>query len=504
MDLASKIFLAAYFSILAALACFGWHRYHLTYLFYRYRKRKPRGVPSFEDIPQLPAVTVQLPIYNEKYVVERLLNAACALDYPREKLEIQLLDDSTDETRQLAQREVKRLRALGYPVVYRHREHRRGYKAGALNEGLEAARGRFVAVFDADFVPPKDFLKKIIPYFYGAERFGMVQARWGHLNQDYSIMTQAQSVLLDGHFVIEHGGRNRSGRFFNFNGTAGVWDRRCIEEAGGWHYDTLTEDLDLSYRAQLKGWNFLYVPELEVPAELPVDMTGFKSQQHRWSKGSIQTAKKLIPAILKSDLTWKLKFEACFHLLNNFAYVFMLALALLLPVSVYLRHYYQLNFTLYFDVVVFILATLSVGTFYGCSLKEIYPGWKVRLMYLPLNLALGMGMSVNNSRAVLEALFGRQSSFQRTAKYAISKKGQRWHDKKYRAPFSWSSLFEIALGLYFTVGVGYALANGLWATLYGLMMFQVGFLYVGVMSLMQGRSFRLFFMPWKASSLPAD
>jgi glycosyltransferase involved in cell wall biosynthesis len=399
---------------------------------------------------------------------------------------------------------VERLQALGHPVVYLHREHRQGYKAGALNYGLQCAKGRFVAVFDADFVPQPDFLKKIIPYFYGETKYGMVQARWGHLNQDYSLMTQAQSVLLDGHFIIEHGGRNRSGRFFNFNGTAGVWDRQCIVDGGGWQFDTLTEDLDLSYRAQLKGWKFLYVPEVAVPAELPVDMNGFKSQQHRWSKGSIQTAKKLLPQIIKSRLPFKVKWEACLHLLNNVAYVLMVALALMMPLSIYLRHKYQLDYSLYFDLPIFILATLSLGTFYACSQREIYPDWKKRLLYLPMNLALGVGMAVNNSRAVLEAVIGWESSFQRTAKYAISKRGQRWQDKKYKGALGWGSLFEFCLGLYFTAGLVFALSQGLWSALYCLLMFQVGFLYVGGLSLFQGRSFFPFLTGWKTSGLPAE
>lgn len=492
MDLGAKLFLIAYFIILGLLVLFGWHRYYLTYLFYRHKKNLPGKVPTLDELEKklgaLPKVTVQLPIYNEKYVVERLLNQVAALDYPQDRLEIQLLDDSTDETRQIAQQAVERLQKQGKPVVYLHRSNRVGFKAGALAEGLKQAKGDYIAVFDADFLPQKDFLTKLIPYFFGSEEYGMIQARWGHVNQNYSLMTQAQSVLLDGHFIIEHAARNRSGRFFNFNGTAGIWDRRCIEDAGGWQFDTLTEDLDLSYRAQIKGWKFLYLPEFEVPAELPVDMNAFKSQQHRWAKGSIQTAKKLVPQILKSSLPWRVKLESCFHLLNNMAYLFMLLLSLMLPASMMIRHEYQMDYSFFIDLPVFVLATLSMAIFYAASQREIYSDWKSRLFYLPLNLALGIGLAVNNARAVLEALIGKESPFQRTAKYAIAKKGERWNHKKYRSSINLGTLVEMGLGIYFTVALGFAIFFQMWSTLYCLVLFQIGFLYVGGLSLFQGRS----------------
>jgi len=504
MDLAATLFLGVYFSILFLLVIFGWHRYFLTYLYYRHHKFRVEGVPRFEEIKELPLVTVQLPIFNEKYVVERLVEKACALDYPRDRLEIQLLDDSTDETLQIADRVVRRFQKKGYPIVHLHRKNREGYKAGALKEGLQKAKGRYIAIFDADFIPTPDFLKRVIPYFFAKEEYGMVQARWSHVNQDYSLMTQAQSVLLDGHFIMEHGGRNRSGRFFNFNGTAGIWDRQCIEDAGGWELDTLTEDLDISYRAQMKGWKFLFVPEVAVPAELPVEMNGFKSQQHRWSKGSIQTAKKLAYKIFRSPLPWKVKAEACFHLLNNFAYLLMVLLSLMMPVSIYIRHLYGLEFSYWVDLPIFLLATLSMAVFYGCSQKEIYPDWKSRLIYLPLNLALGIGMCINNTRAVLEALLGRHSAFQRTAKFAISKKSDRWQNKKYKSSVSLGTLLEILLGLYFSGALVFAVLHGMWATLYCLLLFQVGFLYVGLYSLFQARPLLGSLPPLEARSLSID
>jgi cellulose synthase/poly-beta-1,6-N-acetylglucosamine synthase-like glycosyltransferase len=504
MQTSAILILGTYFFVLGLLATFGLHRYFLTYLYYRYKQKLPRGIPPFEELSEVPWVTVQLPIYNEKYVVERLVRQVCNLDYPRDRLEIQVLDDSTDETQQIAEAVVRQYRENGFQIVYHHRQNRMGFKGGALEEGLRLAKGKYIAVFDADFLPPANFLKKMIPYFFGKEKYGMVQARWGHLNQDYSLMTQAQSILLDGHFVIEHTARNRSGRFFNFNGTAGVWDRQCIEDAEGWQFDTLTEDLDLSYRAQLKGWNFLYVPQVVVPAELPVDMNGFKAQQHRWAKGSIQTAKKLIPKIFKSPLPFRVKVESCFHLLNNLAYVLMLILSFLMPFSLYFRHQNGLDSILWLDFPVFVLATLSVGSFYCCSQREVYTDWKARLIYLPLNLAMGIGLAVNNSKAVLEALFNRESAFNRTAKYAIAKKTDRWQNKKYKSQFGVVTFIEIFLGLYFTVAVVYALFNGLWVTLYCLLLFQIGFLYVGILSFFQGRQW--FGLPpqFEASTLSVD
>jgi cellulose synthase/poly-beta-1,6-N-acetylglucosamine synthase-like glycosyltransferase len=287
MTLAETLTLAAYFFVLIILAVYGWHRYYLVWLYMKHRGNEPKPGPMPDP---LPVVTIQLPLYNEVYVADRLIEAVAAIEYPREKLEIQVLDDSTDETRTVADLAVRRLSAQGIDIKYYHRTDRRGYKAGALEEGLKAARGEFVAIFDADFIPTSDFLARLMPHFVD-DKVGMVQARWGHINQDYSLLTKIQAVLLDGHFILEHGARNRSGRFFNFNGTAGIWRRSAIDDAGGWQHDTLTEDLDLSYRAQLRGWRFVFVPGVIAPAEVPVEMNGFKSQQHRWAKGSIQTCR---------------------------------------------------------------------------------------------------------------------------------------------------------------------------------------------------------------------
>ncbi len=316
-------------------------------------------------------------------------------------------------------------------------------------------------------------------------------------------MTQAQSILLVGHFVIEHTARNRSGRFFNFNGTAGVWDRDCILAGGGWQFDTLTEDLDLSYRAQLKGWRFLYLPDMVVPAELPVDMNAFKSQQHRWAKGSIQTAMKLAKPLCQSSLPFKVKAEGLIHLFNNLAYPLVLLLSLLLPISVVIRHYYTWDFSFFIDIPIFILATFSMATFYACSQREAYAKWKCRLIYLPLNLAMGIGLAVNNSIAVVEALLKRKSPFCRTAKYAISDKGQAWSQTNYRNNYHWSTWIELALGLYFTGAVVFSCLHGMWSTLYCLAMFQLGYLYLGLLSLFQGRAVMQKLPAWETSSASA-
>ncbi len=326
------LLLIPYFSILSILALYGLHRYILVYKYFKYRRNVP--VAPSTPLALLPRVTIQLPVYNERFVVERLIEEVCHMDYPAELLEIQVLDDSTDDTAVIARDCVERHAALGHPIFYHHRTNREGFKAGALAEGMKTATGEFIAIFDADFLPPQDFLEKTLPYFQDA-RIGMVQTRWSYINRDYSILTRVQSILLDGHFVLEHGARSRSHCFFNFNGTAGIWRRKAIEEAGGWEHDTLTEDTDLSYRAQLRGWQFLYLPEVACSSELPVLMSSFKSQQARWAKGLIQTARKLLPTIWRSAAPRRIKVEATFHLTANICYPLMIVMAaLLLPAMI--------------------------------------------------------------------------------------------------------------------------------------------------------------------------
>ena len=376
-------------------------------------------------------VTVQLPIYNEMYVVDRLIEAVCDLDYPKDRLEIQVLDDSTDETRDRADLAVQRQFARGFDIKYLHRSDRTGYKAGALEAGLKVARGEYVAIFDADFVPPSDFLRRTVPYLVHDAGLAVVQARWGHLNDDYSMLTRVQAVLLDGHFVLEHGARNRSGCFFNFNGTAGIWRRTAIADAGGWQHDTLTEDLDLSYRAQMRGWRFMFLPDLLAPAEVPVEMNAFKTQQHRWAKGSIQTCRKILPLLLQSNLPLAVKVEAFFHLTANFNYLLMVVLSILMFPSMVVRYNMGLTEMLLIDVPLFAAATLSVVNFYLMSQREAYRDWRSRIKYLPIVLAVGIGLAVNNARAVLEALFNHDTEFARTPKYGIERNDDDWHHKKY-------------------------------------------------------------------------
>jgi cellulose synthase/poly-beta-1,6-N-acetylglucosamine synthase-like glycosyltransferase len=473
--------LATYFFILIILAGYGWHRYYLVYTYVKNRDKVPVPAGRFDTLPR---VTIQLPIYNEMYVADRLIDAVVTMDYPRELLEIQVLDDSTDDTSSIAELAVRRAAAQGVDITYLHRTDRTGYKAGALEAGMKVAKGEFVAIFDADFVPSSDFLHRTIHHFVDP-KVAVVQARWGHINADYSLLTKIQSVLLDAHFVLEHGGRNRAGCFFNFNGTAGVWRRAAITDAGGWHHDTLTEDLDLSYRAQLKGWRFIFMPDLVSPAEVPVEMNSFKSQQHRWAKGSIQTFIKLMPRILRSSQPLAVKAEAFFHLSANFNYLLMSLLSLLMFPAMVVRYSMGWTEMMLIDVPLFLAATASVGNFYIVSQRELYADWKQGLRYLPFLMSIGIGLCVNNTRAVIEAMFGKQSEFVRTPKYAIERSSDEWAGKKYHQSVGVQPLVELALGLYFTATVFYALSNQIYGTLPFLMLFQVGFLYTGLLSILQ-------------------
>jgi cellulose synthase/poly-beta-1,6-N-acetylglucosamine synthase-like glycosyltransferase len=476
------LILVTYFFVLSILAIYGWHRYYLVYLYMKHKGNAPVPLP---DLVNLPRVTVQLPIFNEMYVADRLIDTVCEIDYPRELLEIQVLDDSTDETTSIAELAVRRHAARGFNIQYLHRVDRTGYKAGALEAGLQQATGEFIAIFDADFIPSRDFLKRTLPHFSTDPKIGMVQARWGHINQDYSLLTKIQSILLDAHFVLEHGARNRSGCFFNFNGTAGIWRRETIGSAGGWQHDTLTEDLDLSYRAQLAGWRFVFLSDLVSPAEVPVEMNSFKSQQHRWAKGSIQTCIKLLPRILGSKQPFSVKAEAFFHLTANFNYLLMSLLSILMFPAMYVRFSMGWSEMLLIDVPLFFAATASVANFYVVSQRELYTDWRSRLKYLPFLMSIGIGLCVNNTRAVLEAMFGQQSEFARTPKYGIERDSDEWVGKKYHQAVGVQPMIELALGLYFTATVYYALVNQIYGTLPFLMLFQIGFLYTGLLSILQ-------------------
>jgi cellulose synthase/poly-beta-1,6-N-acetylglucosamine synthase-like glycosyltransferase len=479
--------LIPYFIVLTILAAYGAHRYWMVYLYYKHQKNKTTEPASHFPPDNMPRITVQLPIFNEQYVVDRLLDAVCRLSYPQDKLDIQMLDDSTDETVEVARILVDRYAALGHHVTYLHRDNREGFKAGALAEGLKTAKGEFVAIFDADFVPPPDFLLKCIHHFTDT-KIGMVQTRWTHINRDYSLLTQVEAILLDGHFVLEHSGRSRSGAFFNFNGTAGMWRRQAIDEAGGWEHDTLTEDTDLSYRAQLKGWKFLYLQDVECPAELPVEMTAFKTQQARWAKGLIQVSKKILPRVLKSDVPRSIKIEAWYHLTANISYPLMIVLSVLLMPAMIIRFYQGWFQMLYIDLPLFMASTFSISSFYLVSQRELYPReWPRTLLYLPFLMALGIGLTVTNTRAVLEALFGKQSVFARTPKYRVESRKDKVRATNYRRSLGWVPWVELLIGCYFAVTVYYAVENENYITVPFLLLFVLGYWYTGLMSLLQGR-----------------
>ncbi len=478
--------LIPYFIVLVILAVYGGHRYWMVYLYYKHKKKKTTAPAAYFE--ELPRVTVQLPIFNEQYVVDRLLDAVCKLEYPREKLDIQLLDDSTDETVVVACGLVERYAALGHPVSYLHRDNRSGFKAGALEEGLKTAKGEFVAIFDADFVPSPDFLLQCIHHFTNP-KIGMVQARWTHINRSYSLLTEVEAILLDGHFVLEHSARSRSGVFFNFNGTAGMWRRAAIDEAGGWQHDTLTEDTDLSYRAQLKGWKFLYLQDVECPAELPVEMTAFKTQQARWAKGLIQVAKKILPKVLASDAPRSVKIEAWYHLTANLSYPLMIVLSVLLLPAMVIRFYQGWFQMLYIDLPLFMASTFSISSFYLVSQKELFPRtWPRALLFLPLLMALGIGLTITNTRAVLEALAGKQTAFARTPKYRVdANKHKVAAAAKYRRRLGWVPWIELLIGSYFALTVYYAIDNENYFTVPFLLLFVIGYWCTGLMSLLQGR-----------------
>ena len=453
----------------------------MVYLFYRNRTSVP--VPRRALLP-LPKITVQLPVYNERYVVERLISAVAALDYPRALLEIQVLDDSTDDTAGIARAACERERARGVDIHYLHRGHRSGFKAGALKEGFEKSTGEFLFVFDADFVPPPNFIRDTLDFFSDPE-VGMVQARWDHLNRDFSLLTRLQAILLDGHFVVEHTARNRSGRFFNFNGTAGAWRRATIEEAGGWNADTLTEDIDLSYRAQLARWKFVYLKDVVSPAEVPVDINGFKSQQHRWAKGSIQTGQKLLPAIFRSAFPLRVKIESFFHLTNNFSYPLVVALSILIFPAMLIRHRLGWTHLILLDFPLFFVSTSSVILFYVASQKEIDPRWVRQLRYMPMVMSLGIGLAVNNAHAVLEAVLGRTGEFRRTPKYSVGNRPEDWRRKAYRTRVNPSFAFEIMLAIYFAITIAISLEEKIYLAVPFLMIFFSGYFYMAMLTVGQ-------------------
>lgn len=485
-----SFFTITYYLILSILFFYGLHRYYIGYLYYKYKNQPP--LSKTLDETSLPIVLIQLPVYNERFVVKRLIQNICKIDYPKHLLYIQVLDDSTDDSHLIAQHCVQEAQSQGFFIDYIHRDHRIGFKAGALDAGMKLCpQADFIAIFDADFIPNPLFLRQMLPYFIH-DHIGMVQSRWSHLNRDYSLLTQVQAILLDGHFMIEHTARHRSGRFFNFNGTAGIWRQHCIIEAGGWQHDTLTEDLDLSYRAQLKDWSFVFVNDILSPAELPIEMNAFKNQQHRWAKGSIQVARKLLPQILAGTSPLKIKCEAFFHLSANLAYLCMFVLLLIWPqMIIHNLHLSWFDHFLipYLDFGIWCGACFSVLVFYAISQREVNSDqFYKRIKFLPAVIAVGIGLTLNNSKATLEALVGHVSAFVRTPKWALSSQDAMTHTRFnlfYRGHKGVLPYLEGIFALYYLYTIYYCILWQRWFHLPLLSLFFWGFMYVSYLSIAQ-------------------
>jgi len=474
-----KIILFTYIGSLIILFTFGSHGLIMVYYYLKHRHKRDDFSGVLDGYPM---VTLQLPIYNEMYVIERLIKAACEIDYPIDRLEFQVLDDSTDETVEIVDKIVKEYKLLGFDICHIHRDDRTGYKAGALKEGLKTAKGEFVGIFDADFIPRKNFLKIVLPFF-NDPKIGMVQTRWEHLNRSYSLITQIQALALDGHFVIEQQVRNKANFFINFNGTSGVWRKECIFDAGNWEADTLTEDLDLSYRAQLKGWKFKYLTDFTTPAEVPSEINSVKTQQFRWTKGSIETAKKMLFRVWKADLPLKHKIISTFHLTNNIVFPFILLACLLNMPIVLIKNTGQYD-TYFAFMSVFVLAFIGSFLFYLFSQKDVYADWRTRVLLFPVFMAGSMGFAINNTKAVFEALINKKSEFVRTPKYGISGEKDSWKDKKYvHKKIKLSVIFESLLALYSLAAVIVSLATLQISAIPFQLMFTFGFGLVAYLSI---------------------
>lgn len=473
------------------LFLFGLHSLLMVYLYRKNHKYcNSDDSRNFKKTDKnLPKVTVQLPVYNEYYVVERLIDSAVKLEYPKNKLEIQLLDDSTDDSVEKANKIVKHYKKQGFNIIHLHRTKREGHKAGALEAGMKVSKGEFIAIFDADFIPEPSFLLKTLPYFSDKE-IGMVQVRWGHINPDYNVLTKAQSYGIDGHFMIEQVARNANNLWMNFNGTAGIWRRECIEDAGGWEHDTLTEDFDLSYRAELKNWKFRYFKDIVCKAEIPALISAYKSQQFRWCKGSIQTAVKLLPTILKSKFNWKIKGEAIIHLINYSVHPLMMVNILFTAPLLLMEYWSGYTFK---DIPIAVMfataALLSIGSigplvFYAYSQRELRKDWKKRLMFLPIMIMIGTGIAIVNTRAWLEAILGIKSSFKRTPKLNIETSKDNLKEKnKYSIPLDFHVVLEFFMGLYCTLCVYLSFKVGKPYIVGFLIMYAFGFFFVAINSL---------------------
>jgi len=483
-DFFKFVLIVIYFLSACMLMLYGLNSYVMMFFYKRGLQKAAenrRNILNSFDPEQasdlLPVVTTQIPIFNEYNVAKRIIQSACDMEYPEDKHEIQVLDDSNDVTVQLIDSIVTKLLAEGYQIKVVRRKDRTGFKAGALAEGMKTAKGELIAIFDADFVPPKDYLLKTVPFFLNDEKLSLVQARWGHLNSKTSPLTRAQSIGIDGHFMIEQAARNWGSLYMNFNGTAGTWRKDAIIDGGGWQWDTLTEDMDLSYRVQFRGWKTIYLPDLIVPAEIPEDINAFKSQQFRWAKGSVETAIKLAPSIFKMKIPVFKKMEAFFHLTHYFVHPLMLLLAILaFPIMMILETGH--GTLLFYLIAVILLFSMSApSSLYIMSQRAAYKDWKVRILWLPVLIVIGTGIAVSNSKAVFEAVIGKKSGFIRTPKKGDSQL------KSYKAVLPISALVEIALGIYCTFSFAAYISHGKLLIGPFLAIYAAGFLYTGLLTL---------------------
>jgi cellulose synthase/poly-beta-1,6-N-acetylglucosamine synthase-like glycosyltransferase len=496
LDTFDWIILLVYFAILGTLAVYGAYRIKQVIDFWRYKSFVPTPSAHFAEA-ELPTITVQLPLFNELYVVDRLVKAVTAIDYPREKLEIQVLDDSTDETTRVAAAVVEKYAAQGFDIHYIHRLDRTGFKAGALENGNKFAKGELLAIFDADFVPKPDCLRKLVDFFTDP-MVGCAQMRWSHINGNYNLLTRLQTIMLDGHFVVEQTTRNRTGGFFNFNGTAGIWRRRAIEMSGGWQHDTLTEDTDLSFRAQLMGWKFVYLLDEEAPAEIPVEINAFKAQQRRWAKGVMQVGIKLYPRIWLAPLPFRVKLEMFFRLTGNISYPLMIIASFLQFPLLLVRYNQPFYHLMVLDLPLLFFSSISVVLFYGSAVWYLDEKRAPRLLHLPLVMGLGIGLAFSNARAVLEALLGVKSEFVRTPKYRVEDTADAtWKRKKYKRKRGLLPLLELSFAVYFLLAIMYSARLHMWGTIPFLLLFFFGFGYMGVMSLLQTASGKRIAALWR-------
>ncbi len=447
-------------------------------------QRKPKKTQPFlsEDTPsqELPFVTVQLPVFNELYVVERLIDQVMLFNYPKDRFEVQVLDDSTDETVEISKRKVEEYKAKGFNIEFIHRVDRTGFKAGALQNGMKVCKGEFIAIFDADFLPKTDFLRSTLPHFAN-EKVGVVQTKWAHINREYSLLTRIQGFFLDAHFSVEQMGRNSQGYFINFNGTAGIWRKSTIEDAGGWQADTLTEDLDLSYRAQMKGWQFVFLEAFESPAELPADMKSFKSQQFRWIKGGAETARKILPKIVRTNHPFAIKLNAFTHLLSSSIYILVFFLVLLsVPLLLVKNTYIQSEYIQYGTP--FLLTNFAIAFFFFVSNTKRFKSWEgfsEFFFLLPTFIIVTMGLSFHNALAAIRGLARERTPFIRTPKFNIQNVKDAWKDKKYvSSKIDFVTILEGILMLYFLFGIVYAFVTGKFDLILIHIMAFTGFGYV--------------------------